>query len=63
MQHQRQNTRELFRLLESGASLGTAEDEVMLAGEKPRHTQEAAFPMEMLVWQECQDSGAESHAI
>lgn len=34
MQHQRQNTRELFRLLESGASLGRAEDEVLMAREK-----------------------------
>lgn len=52
----------MFRLLESGASLGRAEDEVMPAGEKPRHTQEAPSPMEMLVWRECLDSGAESHA-
>lgn len=50
----------MFRLLESGAGLGRAEDEVMLAGEKPRHTQEAPSPMEVLVWRECLDGGAES---
>ena len=63
MQHPRQNARKLFRLLESGASLGRAEDEVMMAGEKPWHTQEASLPMEMLIWHECLESGLESHAF
>jgi len=63
IQHQRQNARELFRLLKSSASLGRVEDEMMVAGEKPRNTQEAASPMEMLVWQECLDDGAEGHAF
>lgn len=33
MQHQRQNTRELLRLLELGAGLGGVEDEMMMACE------------------------------
>lgn len=35
----------------------------MPAGEKPRHTQETPSPIEMLVWQENLDKGAESHAF
>ena len=53
----------MFGLLESGARLRRAEDEVVVAGEKPRHTEEAAFPVEMVVRQECADGGAERHAF
>lgn len=35
----------------------------MPAGKKPRHIQETPSPIEMLIWQESLDNGAEGHAF
>lgn len=63
MQHQRQDTRELLRLLEPSACICGAEDEVVLAGEEAWDAEQAAFPGEMLVGGEGLDGGLEGHAF